>query len=59
MLNIRTLSLSQYSSLQGNGIVLFVNSLFTVLALFHLAYLGVMFGAQNETKDSLQYKVSR
>ena len=34
-----------------------VNILFTLLALFHLAYLGVMFGTRSETDDSLQVKV--
>lgn len=42
---------------QGSGLVQVVNVLFTLLALFHLAYLGVMFGTQSETDDSLQVEV--
>lgn len=37
--------------------VVTINALFTLLALFHLAYLGVMFGAQSENDKSLQAKV--
>lgn len=53
-----TLHYDTTNSLQGSGTVLFVNLLFSMLALFHLAYLGVMFGAQSEVDDSLQYKVN-
>ena len=37
--------------------MLAVNTFFILLALFHLAYLGVMFGTQSEA-DSLQVTVS-
>jgi hypothetical protein len=37
--------------------VVTINALFMLLALFHLAYLGVMFGAQSENDKSLQAKV--
>ena len=34
-----------------------INLFFTLLSLFHLAYLGVMFGVQSEIDDSLQAEV--
>ena len=37
--------------------VVIINALFVLLALFHLAYLGVMFGAQSESDKYLQAKV--
>ena len=37
--------------------VMIINVLFILLALFHLAYLGVMFGAQSDSDKSLQLKV--
>ena len=43
--------------LQGSGMVATINAFFMLLALSHLAYLGVMFGAQSENDKSLQAKV--
>lgn len=37
--------------------VVAINALFLLLAMFHLAYLGVMFGAHTENDKSLQAKV--
>ncbi len=34
-----------------------VNSAFTVLAMFHLAYLGLMFGSQSPEEMDLQAQV--
>lgn len=43
--------------MQSSRIVVVVNIFFMLLALFHLAYLGVMFGGNNKADETLQIKV--
>lgn len=47
-----------YELLQNRSWVFLLNLGFTILAMYHLAYLGVMFGSQSPEEQDLELQVS-